>query len=327
VRLRLLIALMALSTVGCRAILGIDDDPPISSSGTGGGSASGGASSNSGGSGGGVSDPHWARFEIPSDSPPATKYSVVGERARDLVTGLEWERDPPRQNVSQASAAARCAKLGDGFRLPNRIELETIWDFAAPGNKLRDSGIFATLGSSTTEFWTSSHDVQGNDGLRFWTVEFQSIGASEAPAGGAFPEAGRCVRVASSHPTLDPHYVVKDGVVRDQWTGLSWDLARPVKGKAGAKSRCKNLQLGAFASGWRLPMTKELLSIWDETQQNPPYWDPSFGKADATDTIYWTGTPEIEDPPTSYGVGFVSGGPTGTSLGPTDFGRVRCVHD
>jgi hypothetical protein len=106
---------------------------------------------------------------IPLPHPMAYEAGTDVTVVRDAVTGLLWERaDAPATDF--AAAAAHCATLGPGWRVPTRIELVSLVDFThrpTIDTMTFDAGQAAT-------YWTSSV-VQRDaapDARQYWTVSF-----------------------------------------------------------------------------------------------------------------------------------------------------------
>jgi hypothetical protein len=128
-------------------------------------------------------------------------------------------------------------------------------------------------------------------------------------------------------------------VIQDLRTGLSWQrypLTTPVS-LAQAEAACQGLSLGNYASGWRVPSYKELLTIVDES---PHYEYPNGspvlkwidGNAFPGDLAapvvmyaYWTSSLYPALPPGyAYAVNFHTGIPQAQSVGTAQY--ARCVH-
>ena len=125
------------------------------------------------------------------------------------------------------------------------------------------------------------------------------------------------------------------GTVLDQATGLNWQQTASgvssyswsaTAATGSAQSYCASVVLGSFASGWRVPTVRELLSIVDRTTASPAlnvtaFPDASWTSADGN----WSSTASFAAPNTALLVRI--------SNGWIDFGavaapyRVRCVHD
>ena len=157
---------------GSGGITGIGGSASGGSGGTGiGGSASGGSGgtaiggSASGGSGGmcvgGVcEDPEWAEGPIAAETPAASAYTTTVDTVTDTVTGLIWQRAAPPVRYKWDAAQTYCQNLSlggrTGWRLPTRIELQSIVDYSRFKPAIEPT-VFPT--TQATNFWTSSAKV------------------------------------------------------------------------------------------------------------------------------------------------------------------------
>jgi hypothetical protein len=123
------------------------------------------------------------------------------------------------------------------------------------------------------------------------------------------------------------HYTVnRDGTVTDNVTGLMWQqevdyIARTWE---SAIAYCENLVVPPSTyTDWRLPNSKELRSIIDNSQWNPAIDWTAFPNTNST--YYWTSTEYEGDPVGAWYVTFSYGGVTshGKTGGSHD---VRCVR-
>jgi Protein of unknown function (DUF1566)/Stigma-specific protein, Stig1 len=83
----------------------------------------------------------------------------------DNVTGLTWQRFTELETYTQAGAKAYCAALnvdGMGWRLPTRIELQSIIDYsrAEPGPTI-DTSVFTN--APNNYFWSASLRANSDD--------------------------------------------------------------------------------------------------------------------------------------------------------------------
>jgi hypothetical protein len=118
------------------------------------------------------------------------------------------------------------------------------------------------------------------------------------------------------------HFVVKDEIVEDTATKLSWQRSAPDMSyaHAAAASYCTDLKLEG--SGWRLPTIKELHTLVDETKTLPAIDDAAF--PDAPAVFFWTSTILPTFAQYSWGVNFADG--SDTWLARESAQRVRCVR-
>jgi hypothetical protein len=178
--------LVLLATVlllaACKGVLGLDEfdrvacadcvpvgDPldggPVDGSVSDG--AVDGATGRSGDGGDGV-DPlrKWARWRVSGPTVTApTRFVPSGSEIRDSVTGLVWHGEVFAAE-SLAAAATACARLGDGWSVPTRIELLSIVDTSRRAPAI-DTAAFPRTPSA--RHFTQS--VFGSSGEE-WTVDF-----------------------------------------------------------------------------------------------------------------------------------------------------------
>lgn len=108
----------------------------------------------------------WALWGVP-DAPIFTPSTNT---ALESGTQLTWQRLAPASNYDQASAKAYCAALdldGVGWRLPTRIELQSIVDYSKAPLAI-DTTVFPNTMAEL--FWTAS-PAAGGPG-KGWAVAF-----------------------------------------------------------------------------------------------------------------------------------------------------------
>ena len=206
----------------------------------------------------------WASWPIPnnvgSGLPNIASRTAMGAIVKDNVTGLEWERSVVGGMKTWADAAAYCASLatsGPCWRLPQRIELASIVDYAGMFPSI--DAAFAT--TPVAPFWTATA-VASAPGQR-WVVNFD-IGYIQRADETMAAAMVRCVRGAQD-PL--PRYQVSTGggVVTDTKTGLTWQRMNVGTYNWGdARTYCSQLVLEG--GGWRSPSIQELESLVDTTQ-------------------------------------------------------------
>jgi hypothetical protein len=124
-------------------------------------------------------------------------------------------------------------------------------------------------------------------------------------------------------------------VIADAKTGLSWQRYPPTAGVSfqGAADYCATLSLYIFASGWRVPSYKELLTLVDEaphveyegTTVVEKFIDANaFPGAAVTTSPYWTSSAYPAQAGSAYVVDFHTGVPQAQDTGFSAY--VRCVH-
>lgn len=218
--------------------------------------------------------------------------------ARDRVTGLSWQRQTPnsyagctgRQNspgdlCDFPEAVAYCDGLtlaGLRWRLPTKIELESLLDFRPELETLDTSVFFYT--SSRTMYWSASPPPRPDFGDKRYTVSFMQHNSSWSDTN--IPLAVRCVHSDDVAPHAVPsRYVPRpvEGSIGDTRTGLLWYptlLCEDDLTYERAEAFCAGLP-----QRLRVPTTKELLTLVDPTRV--PVVDPVF--ADTPKSGYlWT---------------------------------------
>ncbi len=119
-------------------------------------------------------------------------------------------------------------------------------------------------------------------------------------------------------------YTVDADTALDTVTGLRWQRATPV-GKfdvAGAKAYCQGLSLGGFASGWRLPSLRELVSLVDRRATLPAIDTATFPAT--KNDLYWSSTAHAGKEGLVWGLAFNHG--DSYFQQPTYTAWVRCVR-
>jgi hypothetical protein len=93
----------------------------------------------------------WSVSELPS-------YTAGVDTVLDNVTKLTWQRFVPPESYTREDAKAYCAALileGTGWRLPTRIEIQSIVDYSKPQpGPLIDTVVFPN--APNDDFWCSS---------------------------------------------------------------------------------------------------------------------------------------------------------------------------
>ena len=230
----------------------------------------------------------------------------------EQVSGLTWQGAVTDMGVDEADAAAHCAAMGAGWRLPTRLELVSLVDFtiAAPGPTI--NAVFAN--TPPTVFWTST-PYYGNVGDG-WGIGFD-VGYSDY---GVLdnPDLVRCVRPPA--PTCLPaRYALEaGGLARDLTTGLTWPQANDPTQYSwpDAKAHCAGL-----GAGWRLPSLLELQTIVDDAKEYPAIDQSIF--PDTPHDDFWTSTPDAAGTGSAWYIDFFYGA-TDSDV-PTRVFYVRCV--
>lgn len=223
--------------------------------------------------------PTWPMPSPPGvPSPHTASYLVQGEVVRDRITGLDWHRSFTAK-VSWSAALDHCDALVaggfDDWRLPSRIELVSLVDYS----RLPSIDEKAFPDTADDYYWSSSR--RASDDQLAYSVYFgaglTAYGSISGPSGHA-----RCVRGGS--PGVRPRFRVGESEALDENTGLVWQRRVPDQKLAWdtAMEFCQQL-------GWRLPSTKELQTIVDETRLPPTIDGEVF--PDTPADLFWTSTP------------------------------------
>jgi hypothetical protein len=216
----------------------------------------------------------WATWPMPNSAdvglpnPQSYDTSTPGI-VIDNVTGLTWQKTLNGTLYAWSSAKRYCDDLGlAGFtdwRLPSRIELVSLSDFMAPNVPIDGVGF---PGTPPGWFWSSSAQADyfdSRDGG--WIVNFSTYAGAQ-PSRPDFIGYVRCVRGGSGSQPAE-HYTIKDGLVHDNGTGLTWQqsIAPGTYNWNDAGAYCRSLADGGGA--FRLPTLNELQTIVDETAYTP----------------------------------------------------------
>ncbi len=192
---------------------------------------------------------------------------------KDNATGLEWQDNYSDNGGSikyanWQGALDYCSVLGldgGGWRLPSIEELETSLDYGKYNPSVTEN-IFEHI--SSLDYWSST--AYANDTSHAWSVNFQSGYFSTLDK--LYGTYVRCVRGGQ----LETSNFSRDNateVVTDSTTGLQWQdneaAKTTMKEWQDAIDYCENdVTLGGH-NDWRLPNSKELLSIADWSRYDP----------------------------------------------------------
>jgi len=315
--------------LACRGVLGIDEDRPLLPEGAGDGGATGeGGGPGPGAEGGtgadasgdatagfdaafdaGVTavDRRYAVWPLPPEHPLLSNYTIDTDTVVDKTTGLEWQRrSATPYSQSYALGKSYCDDLDLGgqtdWRLPTRIEVQTILDFAAsPG--LVNTTVFpdAATPASAQDQWTDSISLLRAKLDDRYTVNmvygFVTVASTNANS-----NLIQCVR---GGPATSPvaRYDVTGGAARDVRTGLVWQVTPLATTMllADAKVACQTLSVDGVG-GWRLPTVRELVSLVDESREVAPLTPAIF--AAGPKARYWSSTTRANPATANYTVDF-----------------------
>jgi Protein of unknown function (DUF1566) len=250
----------------------------------------------------------YAAWPMPDSQPRAKvapRYALQADAnvVLDEITGLLWQRalpptftgctrrldSQPGDGCTWQEAADYCARLtlaGRRWRLPSKVELESIVDstkpFPAP---LIDLDVFPDT-SIQFNFWSSSRSpVCGADdqsACKLMTLlGFVAPGASVSEANKV-----RCVhseRLPNAPP--DTRFERDGALVRDRYTTLEW---RGVQAPDTPRPEDADAFCAGLGERWRLPTIKELVSLAD-LGATVTADDPVFGLEREWEA-YWSST-------------------------------------
>jgi Protein of unknown function (DUF1566) len=249
----------------------------------------------------------------------------------DDVTGLLWQEPDSGLAGPWSMAATYCSSLTlathDDWRVPSILELASIVDYTRYDPAL-DPAFSVSLAASKVdyEYWSSTpEDTMVGTGA--WAV-YASVGFLVVEHVQDF-FAVRCVRGGKTAPV---GYCVSHGgepcaTVLDIATGLTWQQADAVGDVplSTALTTCPTPALPG--AGWRLPSMRELATIWDFSQFDPPIDEAAFPGTPLDD--YWSSSSGMPVAGSYFGSGawylyFGIDGVNGETW--TGLGRVRCVR-
>ena len=178
----------------------------------------------------------------------------------DNVTGLMWQQEDDDVTKTWEEALAYCESFDlaghTDWRLPDLYELQGIVDYGRFGQlPMIDTTYFP--GTDVDNYWASSTSSTGGF-VSFWTGDVY---------GGGYDDYVRCVRGEQIEQSFTDN---GDCTVTDNVTGLIWQQEDDdvTKTWEEALAYCETLTL-AGPTDWRLPDIKELMSIVDNTRNNP----------------------------------------------------------
>lgn len=307
------------------------------SGGVGGSNESGGKGGTAGRGSGGAKQAGSGRGAVSGGGTGGTGGTVGtaitcgNETCKDPVTGLEWQRCPAGLSGSDCAsdsaalyswqqASEYCNALpltGGGWRLPSIYELVSIVDFSK-SNPSVDPALFPA--TPTGDFWSSSSDANPL-GTNAWCVRFLSGNVFSNIK--AFLFYARCVRGEPMKVGLfDVTFDVNSGdpLAQDAATSLIWQgcpSGQSGNGCSGAaitynwqeaNDYCATLNFAGYATGWRLPKIRELISIVDYSKYSPAINPDGFSSASLGS--FWSSSPIAAFDGDAWFVNFATGDTT-----------------
>ncbi|MFM2417163.1 MAG: hypothetical protein RL385_1886 [Pseudomonadota bacterium] len=288
----------------------------------------------------------WPMPDSQAGAKVAPRYAIQADAnvVLDEITGLLWQRalpatftgctrrldGQPGDGCTWQEAADYCAQLtlaGRGWRLPSKVELESIVDttqpFPAP---LIDLDVFPDT-SIRFNFWSSSRSPAcGEDDQHACKLNtlfgFGTAGALVSEANKV-----RCVhseRLPNAPP--DTRFERQGELVRDRYTTLEW---RGVQAPDTPLPEDADAFCAALGERWRLPTVKELLSLAD-LGSTVMADDPVFGLASEWEA-YWSSTESKFEPSRLFYLPTLGIATLGSFLEDPELGsdfelRARCVR-
>jgi hypothetical protein len=231
-------------------------------------------------------DYEWALWPLPPETP--IDYAITPTTVKDNVTQLTWEAAQDAGTYTMDQAASYCASLGVGaltWHLPTAIELLSIVSSDVKSLPAVNTAAFPSM--TNLSVWTSSRYASPAicAGCA-WVVELSDGMPHMYPTSDL--HGVLCVS-RSATPSL-AHYSIANGMVMDNWTGLTWQqsMVLATASLSEADNYCQQLTLGS-ATGWRMPQKKELESIVDRRTFGPAIDTAVF--PGESGRAYWTASP------------------------------------
>jgi Protein of unknown function (DUF1566) len=252
-----------------------------------GGTAAGGTS---GGTSTGPCGTHsWACWPMPNPvsmglANPASYTDLGDGTVRDNVTSLVWQKTVSSSTYASADATTYCAGQalpGSGWRVPTRIELESITDHTRTSPAIN---VTAFPGTPAAFFLTSTPWAVRTAPV--WGTNFyEGLSSNNVTP----PARVRCVRGNGdgdlpATPPPNQYTVVATGEVQDNYTKLIWEQAthQPAMDFATASALCSGLALNGHS--FRLPTVNELSTLVDDTRVAP-----AINRTMFPDTVWGSG--------------------------------------
>ena len=293
----------------------------------------------------------WPCWRMPNPAgsgyPNEASYEDVGDVIHDNITCLDWQKSPPGDSYTNASAISYCESLSlggyDDWRLPTRVEMTSIvdWTRSSSIDPVFDAaGGFHKTGSNWILTITQTGAGAGTDYA--WAFNMSDGIVSNAYSAGTAATL-RCVRgngtgEGFNDPAVAPpdqYTILSDDEALDNYTRLIWQRDGDATGLVSwneAVSYCEGLSLGG-SSDWRLPSVRELATLVDEAEVAPSINEEVFPNTHygaRSNNWYWAGH-QARSSSASWGLnfddgftGFNSGAAAWNTFGPS---YTKCVRD
>jgi hypothetical protein len=241
---------------------------------------------------------------------------------------------------------AACASLASGnfagygdWRLPTRVEMASIADYAKTGSALDPVFTKEVSGYDRTfSLWYET--IAAIKGSTFGWVYNMSSGLTSNAYAQASTAKARCVRGNGSGEELmqqavEPpnHYAISNGEVTDNYTGLIWQetYSSATMAWSQAAGYCSSLSLDGQT--WRVPSLNELATLVDEARVAPAINRTAFPNTVycGSGTWFWASEAYAGNGSYAWGINFCDGY-TGYNSGASGawnefaVGYVRCVR-
>lgn len=238
----------------------------------------------------------------------------------DNNTGLVWQKQDEGTTRTWDVANSYCNNLVLGgasdWRLPTKKELMSIVDYGIPAPGPTINTTYFPNASAGSTYWSTTVSYKPSNA---WSVRFGDGFVSSYYLKGSPDYYVRCVRSGQDTGIFVDN---GNGTVTDNKTGLMWQ-----QGEGGsmswdkAISYCEGLTLGGN-SDWRLPNSKELESLTDDTRYSPAIDTAFFPNAHAS--VHWSSTTVSEHEVGAWSVLFGYGDVV--IYDKVNYSYVRCVR-
>ncbi|MBH1988775.1 MAG: DUF1566 domain-containing protein [Myxococcaceae bacterium] len=263
-----------------------------------------------------VVNPDWANWDqsmgVYEDATNQTGRfvdQVPGVVVSDTATGLQWQKQTPKNTYNWTAAQVYCDGLVLGgyadWRLPTRLELQTLVDYTVDcANPSIDPVSFP---STPTSFFWSSDSLASNLTYGWFvsfatttnqyagTIDSQGYPRLEVPVLGYC----RCVRPLATNQPMDRYrdetgnmLSASSAQIKDIMTDLIWQ--RTLSGLYNwnsASAYCNQLAIGSYGAGsWRLPTIKELSTLLSVSIPSPGPTINATVFSGTSQNAFWTST-------------------------------------